>query len=59
MDDPGYVFVEFDFDTAGAAETFLQFLTNQVWASQAYAPGLAGAPRTAILEVASADLGPD
>jgi len=49
VDDPRYVFVELDFDTAEAAEGFRGFLTSVVWAIPENAPALAGAPRTVLL----------
>lgn len=49
-DDPGYVVVNLDFDTVDQAASFLRFLQTRVWSSARTAPGLAGQPRTAILE---------
>jgi hypothetical protein len=50
VDDPNYVVVALDFDTAERATGFLRFLETQVWASSESSPGLAGRPRTAIVE---------
>ena len=50
VDDPKYIVVNLDFDTAQHATAFLHFLETQVWASAAAAPALDGRPRTAILE---------
>lgn len=50
--DPSYVVVDLDFDDVAAAERFPGFLTTRVWSSSDNAPGLAGAPRTRILETA-------
>ena len=52
VDDPHYVVVDLDFDTAGQAERFLEFLQTKVWASSNNAPALAGTPQTRILEPA-------
>jgi hypothetical protein len=49
VDDPNYVVIDLDFDTAGAAGTFLNFLTTQVWGTE-NAPALAGKAETMILE---------
>ncbi len=50
VDDPNYIVVNLDFDTAQHATAFLHFLETQVWASPAAAPALDGRPKTAILE---------
>lgn len=52
VDDPNYVVIDLDFDSAGHATAFLQFLRTSVWAVPANAPGLAGVPETMILEPA-------
>jgi hypothetical protein len=49
-DDRHYIVIDLDFDTTDQATSFLHFLRTQVWASPQNAPGLAGAPRTTILE---------
>jgi hypothetical protein len=57
LDDQRYIVVGLDFDTAGHAAAFLQFLETQVWSSPLSAPALNGAPRTVILEPAPAVAG--
>ena len=52
MDDAHYVVVDLDFQTAGEAEKFLDFLRTTVWSSPENAPALAGIPQTKILEPA-------
>lgn len=49
-DDPAYVIVGLDFDSADQAERFLGLLQTRIWASPGNAPALAGTPRTRILE---------
>jgi hypothetical protein len=51
VDDPNYVIVDLDFDTARAAQTFLDFLQANVWASPENAPALVGHAQAKILEV--------
>lgn len=53
VDDPRYIVLDLDFDTAGEAEGFLQFLRTKVWSSSQAAPALAGTPETKILETVS------
>ena len=43
--------LDLEFDTAGVAETFAEFLVRHVWSSPASSPGLAGAPKTRILDL--------
>ncbi|MFB6517011.1 hypothetical protein [Streptomyces sp. NPDC056401] len=50
VDDPAYVIVGLDFDTADQAARFLGFLQARVWSSPDNAPALAGIPQTRILE---------
>jgi hypothetical protein len=50
VDDPKYVVIDLDFDTAREAEMFLRFLREKVWPSAENAPGLLGTPQTKILE---------
>lgn len=52
VDDPGYIVVDLDFDTAADATAFLTFLETTVWASREIAPALVGAPQTRILQSA-------
>lgn len=49
VDDPNYIVIDLDFDTAAAAGTFLNFLKTQVWGTE-NAPALAGKAETMILE---------
>jgi hypothetical protein len=49
FDDANYVVVDLDFDTADAAQAFLDVLTTTVWETRELSPPLAGAPRTMIL----------
>jgi hypothetical protein len=50
VDDPKFVVIDLDFDSAGEAQSFRGFLTTQVWANPENSPGLAGTPQTMILE---------
>jgi hypothetical protein len=52
IDDPHYIVVDLDFDTANEASNFLAFLQDSVWSSPGNAPALAGAPQTKILQQA-------
>jgi hypothetical protein len=52
VDDPKYVVLDLDFDSAGEAQAFQSYLTTQVWAHPENSPGLAGTPETMILEPA-------
>jgi len=51
VDDPKYLMLDLQFDTAGRAEAFAEFLHQHVWSSPTSAPGLAGAPQTQILDL--------
>jgi hypothetical protein len=51
VDDPQYLMLDLEFDTAGRAEAFAEFLDQHVWSSPAASPGLAGQPRTRILDL--------
>ena len=51
VDDPKYLMLDLEFDTADVAETFVEFLRQHVWSSPASSPGLAGAPKSRILEL--------
>ena len=51
VDDPHYVLIDLDFDTAAHAERFLDLLRTRVWVNRDNSPALAGAPITRILEV--------
>ena len=50
VNDPHYVVVDLDFDSAAEAARFLDLLQTRVWSSRESSPALAGKPRTAILE---------
>lgn len=50
VDDDHYVMIDLDFATREQAQRFLTFLETTVWASRDNSPGLAGTPRTQILE---------
>jgi len=52
VDDPCYIVVALDFESVDRAEAFRLFLETQVWSSPTASPGLAGLPRTAILQPA-------
>ena len=51
LNDPAYVVIDLDFDTASEAENLLGFLQANVWSSAGNAPALIGAPQTRILEL--------
>ena len=51
VDDPGYLTLDLEFDTAGQAEAFAGFLRQQVWSSPGSSPALAGAPQTRIFDL--------
>jgi hypothetical protein len=50
LNDPAYVVIDLDFDTASQAASFLGFLQANVWPS-GNAPALIGTPQTRILEL--------
>ena len=50
-DDPAYVLIDLDFDTAGQAGHFLDLLQTRVWTDRDNSPALAGEPITRILEI--------
>lgn len=59
IDDPKYVVIDLDFDSTEKAETFLQFLRENVWPARDNSPALVGTPQTRILEQAlDQELGP-
>ncbi len=49
-DDPKYLMLDLEFDTAAQAQAFDEFLRQRVWASPASSPALAGAVHTQILD---------
>ena len=51
VDDPQYLMLDLEFDTAGQAEAFAGFLHQRVWSSPESSPALAGAPQTRILDL--------
>jgi hypothetical protein len=50
VDDPRYIVIDLDFDTADEAAKFRQALQTKVWPSRENAPALVGTPQTKILE---------
>jgi hypothetical protein len=54
VDDPKYLLLDLEFDTAGQAEAFAEFLRRRVWSAPASSPGLAGTPQTRILDLVNA-----
>ena len=53
LGNPRFVVIDLDFDSIGEAQSFLGFLTTQVWTNPENSPGLAGTPETMILEPAA------
>jgi hypothetical protein len=51
LDDPKYLMLDLEFDTAAQAEAFAGFLRQHVWSSATSSPALAGAPQTRILDL--------
>jgi hypothetical protein len=51
VDDPKYLMLDLEFDTADVAQTFAEFLAQHVWSSPVSSPGLAGPPQTRILDL--------
>ena len=49
VDDPAYVFIDLDFDSAPEAEAFLAAM-REVWQSPQAAPALVGGPQVRIVE---------
>ena len=49
VDDPRYVILQLDFDSAQHATAFRGFLETQVWSTPSNSPGLAGSPRAVVL----------
>ena len=52
VDDPAYVVIDLDFDTADAAESFRDLLHTTVWVP-GVSPALVGTPETMVLERAA------
>jgi len=51
VNDPKYLMLDLEFDTAGQAEAFAEFLHQRVWSSPTSSPALAGAAHTQILDL--------
>src|SRR5260370_16228779 len=51
VDDPRYLMLDLEFDSAGRAEAFAEFLQQHVWSSPTSSPGLIGTPQTRILDL--------
>lgn len=49
IDDPNYILIDLDFDSASEAEAFLAAMRD-VWRSPQAAPALKGSPQARILE---------
>jgi hypothetical protein len=54
-DDPNFIVVDLEFDSADEASAFLDFLRSNVWSVPAASPGLAGSPEAKILEPVAFD----
>lgn len=50
VNDQKYLMLDLEFDTAGQAQAFGDFLRRRVWSSPASSPALAGDVRTQILD---------
>jgi hypothetical protein len=50
VDDPNYLVIDLEFESADRAGAFRQFLETNVWSSPNASPALAGKPRTLILD---------
>jgi hypothetical protein len=50
FDDDHYLVVQLDFRSTSQAVAFRHVLETQVWSVPANSPGLAGSPRTVVLE---------
>jgi hypothetical protein len=51
VDDPRYLMLDLEFDSALPAAAFAEFLRQHVWSTPTSSPGLAGTPRTRILDL--------
>jgi hypothetical protein len=51
VNDPKYLMLDLEFDTTQSADAFATFLERNVWSSPTTSPGLAGVPRTRILDL--------
>lgn len=54
-DDPKYLMLDLEFDSAVPAEAFAGFLQQHVWSTPASSPGLASAPQTRILDLVASE----
>lgn len=54
IDDEQYIVVQLDFEDSERASNFLELLHTRIWVDPAHAPGLAGTPRTVVLQPAEA-----
>lgn len=50
IDDPNYVMLDLEFESASEAEAFRDALQRDVWRSRQAAPALVGSPQTWIIE---------
>jgi hypothetical protein len=48
VDDPDYVMLDLEFESAGEAEAFRDALERDVWRSRRAAPALAGSPKRVL-----------
>ena len=49
LDDPNYLMLDLEFDSAEPASAFATFLKERVWSSPEASPALVGTPQTRIL----------
>ena len=55
VDDPRFVIIDLEFDSADRASSFLDFLRTNVWSTPTASPALVGSPDARILEPVSFD----
>jgi hypothetical protein len=58
VDDPHYICIDLDFDTAAAAQSFLDFLQSRIWSTAENSPALAGRPVTRVLQITDSTSAP-
>ncbi len=51
VDDPMFLVLDLEFDSAERAEAFADFLYQRVWPSEAASPAIDGTPQTRVLDV--------
>ncbi|HET9896029.1 MAG TPA: hypothetical protein VFQ44_13965 [Streptosporangiaceae bacterium] len=51
VDDPKYLMLDLEFDTAERAEAFADFLHSRVWPSDIASPAIDGTPKTRVCDV--------